>query len=147
MDAGEQVSLNPQPIPPGYVAITAAVAIAVAAALGAWGSFGDNGDFGDYWPVLLIIAVLAAIVFGFVVPRAVGGAWPIARTGLILSVLGLLTVAVFWSGAPPIFAFAGILLGYFARRRGETGVASAAVIVGVIAFVADIAIYIGDQAG
>ena len=146
MDAGEQVSLNPQPIPPGYVAITAAVAIALAAALGAWGSFGDNGDFGDYWPVLLIIAVLAAIVFGFVVPRAVRGAWPMARTGLILSVLGLLTVAAFWSGAPPIFAFPGILLGYFARQRGESGVATAAIIVGVLAVVADIAIYIADQA-
>jgi hypothetical protein len=146
MDAGEQVSLNPQPIPPGFVAITAALAVAVAAALGAWGSFGDNGDFGDYWPVLLIIAVLAAIVFGFAVPRAVRGAWPLARTGLVLSVLGLLTVAAFWSGAPPIFAFPGILLGYFARQRGESGVATAAIVVGVLAVVADIAIYIGDQA-
>jgi asparagine N-glycosylation enzyme membrane subunit Stt3 len=143
---GDQVSLNPQPIPPGLVAITAAVAIAMAAALGAWGSFGDNGDFGDYWPVLIIIAIVAAIVFGLVVPRAVSGAWPAARTGLILSVLGLLTVAVFWSGAPPIFAFAGILLGYLARQRGETGVATAAVVVGTLALVADIAIYIGDQA-
>jgi hypothetical protein len=146
MDAGEQVTLNPQPIPPGYVAITAAVAIAFAAAFGAWGSFGDNGDFGDYWPVLLIIAVLAAIVFGFAVPRAVRGAWPLARTGLVLSVIGLLTVAAFWSGAPPIFAFPGILLGYFARQRGESGVATAAIIVGVLAVVADIAIYIADQA-
>jgi hypothetical protein len=146
MDAGEQVSLNPQPIPPGFVAITAGLAVAVAAALGAWGSFGDNGDFGDYWPVLLIIAVLAAIVFGFAVPRAVRGAWPLARTGLILSVLGLLTVAAFWSGAPPIFAFPGILLGYSARQRGESGLATAAIVVGVLAIVADIAIYIGDQA-
>jgi hypothetical protein len=147
MQPGDQVSLNPQPIPPGAVAITAVVAVAISAALGAWGSFGDNGDFGDYWPVLIIIAVLAAIVFGFVVPRAVRGAWPAARTGLILSVLGLLTVAVFWSGAPPIFALPGILLGYFARQRGETtGVATAAVSVGVLAVVADIAIYIGDQA-
>jgi hypothetical protein len=147
MDTGEQVSLNPQPKPPGVVAITAVVAVAMAAALGAWGSFSDNGDFGDYWPVLIIIAILAAIVFGFVVPRAVRGAWPLARTGLILSILGLVTVVAFWSGAPPIFAFPGILLGYFARQRGDSGVATAAVIVGAVALVADIAIYIGDQAG
>jgi asparagine N-glycosylation enzyme membrane subunit Stt3 len=146
MDPGEQVSLNPQPIPPGFVAITAAVAIAMAAALGAWGSFSDNGDFGDYWPVLIIIAVLAGIVFGLVVPRAVSGAWPLARTGLILSLLGLVTVAAFWSGAPPIFAFPGVLLGYFARQRGESREATAAVIIGVLGLVADIAIYIGDQA-
>jgi asparagine N-glycosylation enzyme membrane subunit Stt3 len=146
MQPGDEVSLNPQPIPPGMVAITAAVAILISAALAAWGSFSDNGDFGDYWPVLIIIAVLVAIVFGVVVPRASRGTWPMARTGLILSVLGLLTVAVFWSGAPPIFALPGILLGYVARQRGESGLATAAVIVGVLALVADVAIYIGDQA-
>jgi hypothetical protein len=37
------------------------------------------------------------------------------RTGLVLSVIGLLIAAVFWSGAPPIFAFAGVLLGSLAR--------------------------------
>jgi hypothetical protein len=145
LDPGEQVTLNPQPIPPGIVWITAAVAIAMAAALAAWGSFGDNGDFSDYWPVLIIIGVLAAIVFGLVVPRGLSGAWPMARTGLILSVLGLLTVIVFWSGAPPIFALGGILLGYFARQRGESGMATAAVAIGVLAVVADLIIYIGDQ--
>jgi hypothetical protein len=60
-------------------------------------------------------------------------------------VVGLLTVIAFWSGTPPIFAFAGILLGYAARQRGESGQATAAVAVGVLALVADIAIYIGDQ--
>jgi hypothetical protein len=147
MQPGEDVTLNPQPIPSGIVWITAAVAIAMAAILGAWGSFGDNGDFSDYWPVLVIIGVVAVIVFGLVVPRGLSGAWPTARTGLILSVLGLLTVIAFWSGAPPIFAFAGILLGYVARQRGESGMATAAVAIGVLALVADIAIYIGDQAG
>jgi hypothetical protein len=146
MRPGEQAGLNPQPLPPRLTAATAAVAVAAAAALGAWGSFGDGGDFGDYWPVLLVIGVIAVIVFGLVVPRAVRGAWPAARTGLILSVLGLLTVAVFWSGAPPIFAFAGVLLGYLARQRGETGVATAAIVVGVLALVADVVIYILDQA-
>jgi hypothetical protein len=146
MEPGEQVTLNPQPIPPGIVWMTAAASIVLAAVLAAWGSLSGNGDFGDYWPVLVIIAVLAGIVYGLVVPRATGGSWPAARTGLILSVIGLLTVALFWSGAPPIFAFAGILLGVLAGRRGEGGaVASAAVAIGVLAIVADIIIYIGDQ--
>jgi hypothetical protein len=146
MRPSDQVTLSPQPLPPRLIAMTAAAAVAIAAALAAWGSLSGDGDFGDYWPVLLIIAVVAAIVFGFVVPRAVRGEWPAARTGLILSVVGLLTVAVFWSGAPPIFAFAGILLGYLARQRGETGVSSAAILVGVLALVADVVIYILDQA-
>jgi hypothetical protein len=146
MEPGEDVTLNPQPIPPGLVWLTAAVAIALAAILGAWGSFSDNGDFGDYWPVLIIIGVVAAIVFGLVVPRGLSGAWSPATTGLVLSVLGLLTVAVFWSGAPPILALAGILLGYVARQRGAGMMATAAIAVGVLALVADVIIYIGDQA-
>jgi spore maturation protein SpmA len=92
--------------------------------------------------VLVIIGVLAAIVYGFVVPRAARGIWPMARTGLIL---GLLTVIVFWSGAPPIFAFAGILLGYFAREREPSGLATGAILLGVMALIADVAIYIADQ--
>jgi hypothetical protein len=143
MDTGEQVSLNPQPLPPRAIWLTAAVAIAVAAILGAWGTFGGDGNStGDYVFVLVIIGVLAAIVYGFVVPRAARGIWPMARTGLIL---GLLTVIVFWSGAPPIFAFAGILLGYFAREREPSGLATGAILLGVMALIADVAIYIADQ--
>jgi hypothetical protein len=146
MDTGEQVSLNPQPLPPRAIWLTAAVAIAVAAILGAWGTFGGDGNStGDYIFVLVIIGVLAAIVYGFVVPRAARGIWPMARTGLILSILGLLTVIVFWSGAPPIFAFAGILLGYFAREREPSGLATGAILLGVMALIADVAIYIADQ--
>ena len=146
MDTGEQVSLNPQPLPPRAIWLTAAVAIAVAAILGAWGTFGGDGNStGDYIFVLVIIGVLAGIVYGFVVPRAARGIWPMARTGLILSILGLLTVIVFWSGAPPIFAFAGILLGYFAREREPSGLATGAILLGVMAFIADVAIYIADQ--
>ena len=146
MDTGEQVSLNRQPLPPRAIWLTAAVAIAVAAILGAWGTFGGDGNStGDYIFVLVIIGVLAAIVYGFVVPRAARGIWPMARTGLILSILGLLTVIVFWSGAPPIFAFAGILLGYFAREREPSGLATGAILLGVMALIADVAIYIADQ--
>ena len=146
MDTGEQVSLNPQPLPPRTIWLTAALAIAVAAILGAWGTFGGDGNStGDYIFVLVIIGVLAAIVYGLVVPRAARGIWPMARTGLILSILGLLTVIVFWSGAPPIFAFAGILLGYFAREREPSGLATGAILLGVTALIADVAIYIADQ--
>ena len=49
MDTGEQVSLNPQPLPPRTIGLTAVVAIAVSALLAAWGTFGDDGNStGDY---------------------------------------------------------------------------------------------------
>ena len=148
MEPGEEVTLNPQPLPPRSVGVTALVAIASAAILAAWGTFSGDEDsgFGDYWPVLLIIGVLAAIVYLWVVPRAARGTWSMAKTGLVLSVLGLLTVVVFWSGAPPIFAFGGIRLGYYGRRGAESGLATGALVVGLLALVADIVIYIGDQA-
>jgi hypothetical protein len=125
MDTGEQVSLNPRPLAPRTIGLSAVVAIAVSALLAAWGTFGDeDSSTGDYVFVLVIIGVLAAIVYGFVVPRAARGIWPMARTGLILSILGLLAVIVFWSGAPPIFAFAGLLLGYFGREREPSALAT-----------------------
>jgi hypothetical protein len=146
MDTGEQVSLNPRPLPPRTIGLSAVVAIAVSALLAAWGTFGDeDSSTGDYVFVLVIIGVLAAIVYGFVVPRAARGIWPMARTGLILSILGLLAVIVFWSGAPPIFAFAGLLLGYFGREREPSGLATGAILLGVMALIADVAIYIADQ--
>jgi hypothetical protein len=148
MEPGEEVTLNPQPLPPRTIWLTALVAIVMSAILSAWGTFSGEEDsgFGDYWPVLLIIGVLAAIVYLWAVPRAARGAWSMAKTGLVLSILGLVTVIAFWSGAPPIFAFAGILLGYYGRRGTESGLATAALVLGVLALAADVAIYIGDQA-
>lgn len=130
------------------LAAAAAFGIVVAAALAAWGTFGgeEEYDFSDYWPVLIIVAVLAAVVFGLVVPWALRSGRA-ATAGLVLSVLGLLTVTVFWSGAPPIFAAAGIALGYLARQAAltRTSIATAAVVVGVLALVADLIIYITDM--
>ena len=65
MDTGEQVSLNPQPLPPRTIGLTAVVAIAVSALLAAWGTFGDeDSTTGDYVFVLIIIGVLAAKQLG-----------------------------------------------------------------------------------
>jgi hypothetical protein len=56
--------------------------------------------------------------------------------GIVSSGLGLLTVVIFWSGLPPVFAGAGILLGrsqqgayegrFYARAAVVLGVAAAA---------------------
>src|SRR5262245_59293414 len=85
----------------GRFGVPAAAAFVISAALAAWGTFSgdDSHAMRQYLVVLLIIAVATAIVFGFVLPRSVDGA-NAARTALILSVLGLLSIVGFWAGLP-----------------------------------------------
>ena len=66
-------------------------------------------------------------------------------TALTLSVLGLLTVAAFWSGLPPILAGGGALLGW-AGRDAERGraMSRAAIAIGGLALLAYLAIYVTD---
>lgn len=68
-------------------------------------------------------------------------------TALVLSLLGLLTIAAFWSGVPPVLAMGGIVLGR-AGRNAERGawLCRGAVALGGFAIAADIAVYIQDMA-
>ena len=121
----------------------ALVSVAVAAGLAAWGTFGDSGDdhLGEFLVVCAIIGVGALVVFGWAVPRfADSGA--AAWTALVLAVLGFLSVAVFWSGLPPIFAAGGALLGWAARGRA---LAKAAIVIGALALAADLVVYVTDM--
>ena len=124
-------------------------AIALATALAATGTWGDtSGDTHgtrEFLIVCAIIAVAAAVVFGWVVPRglqreAAGAA------ALTLSILGLITVAAFWSGLPPILAAGGALLGWASRNaeRGR-GLCRAALVIGALALVADLAVFVFDM--
>jgi hypothetical protein len=127
--------------------VAAAASIALALALGAWGTYGEPGDQGngDYLVVAVIIAVGAAVVFGWAVPKglrkeAAGG------TALALSVLALLAIAVFWSGLPTILAAGAIVLGLEGwNARDRAWMCRAAVVVGALAVAADILVYIADM--
>jgi hypothetical protein len=123
----------------------AAIAVAVASALAAWGTFsGDEHDAGEYLVVLAIIAVATVIAFGWLVRRAFrSGAF--GGTGLILAVLGLVSLTIFWSGLPPILGLAGAFLGWVGRERRPDNLATAALVIGVLVLVADLLIYIQDQ--
>ena len=101
----------------------AVAAVGVAAAFAALGTFGDSGgDHGakDFLIVLAIVAIGAVAVFGFIVPRGLGRE-AAGASALVLSILGLLTVAVFWTGLPPILAAGGILLGWAGRNADRGG--------------------------
>jgi hypothetical protein len=87
------------------VAVTAAV---VAAALTAIGQFKDStvgAEWGAWLIELAAIVLAAGVVFWLVVPRSLAGSTAvIARTALILGVLGFLSLVVFWLGLPTVLA-------------------------------------------
>jgi hypothetical protein len=124
----------------------ALVAVGAAALLSAVGTFGLVGEGAEshatreYLVVLGIIGVAALAVFGWAVPRALN-APAVGWTAIVLSVLGLFTVAAFWSGLPPVLAAGGVVLGWAQRQstRGQLAVA-----IGALALLADLFIWIGD---
>jgi hypothetical protein len=117
-------------------------AIATAALLAAWGTFGEESHATrEYLVVLAIIGVATLVVFGWAVPRALSSS-AVGWTAIVLGALGLVSVVAFWSGLPPILAGGAALLGWAQRtsNRGRIAIALAS-----LAFVADIAVYLGDR--
>lgn len=117
-------------------------------AIGVWGDGTSNADDGGLVAFLVVcgfVAGAAAVVFGWLVPRGiakVAATGTSGATGIVLSSLALLLVLAFWTGLPPILAAGGIVLGLAGRdaRRGS-GMANAAVVIGVLALIADVAVY------
>lgn len=121
--------------------------VAAAVAFNALGVFGDGTDggehsAGEFWFVNAIIVVSAAIVFGLVVPRYTGRATGLA---LGLSIAGLVFVPVaFWSGLPAVLAIGGVMLGTAGRDRGRGRAANVAVVIGILALIGYVAVYVLD---
>ena len=125
------------------VAIGSIALATVLAAVGTWGG-GDEQGTREFLVVCAIIAVAAAVVFGWVVPRGLQRE-AAGATALTLSILGLLAVLAFWAGLTPILAGGGALLGWAGRNaeRGR-GMSWAAVVIGTVALVAYLVIYATD---
>jgi hypothetical protein len=124
----------------------AAIAVAVSTVLNALGVFTEEAI---HWLNLFIgfltATVAAAIVFGRFVRRACrpdARAWP---TAVVFAVLALITVPAFWSGLPPVFAVAAMYLGRRAQTVARRG-GLAAIVVGALALVLDVAAYASDIA-
>ena len=115
-------------------------------ALGVFGDGSPGADHspGEFYAMFGVIIVSAFVVLGVVVPRWVtrsnaGG------VGLGLSVAGFLLLApAFWAGLPAVLAAGGLMLGGAARRQGRGGVATAAMVLGTLALIGYVAIYVGD---
>jgi hypothetical protein len=128
----------------GPVAVGAVILSLALNALGVYGDGGGDHSSGAFLVVTGFIAVAAVAVFGFVVPRGLTNEAG-AVTALVLSILGLVLVAVFWSGLPPILAAGGALLGWAGRdaTRGR-GLYRAAIVIGCAALALDVAVYVAD---
>lgn len=107
------------------------------------GSVVGDGAWGrEVLTASVMVAVLGAVtvgVFAKVVRPRLGRDVEVSRrsrTGLVLAVLALVTVAAFWSGLPVVLGAAGVLLGVDALADRRSGTAIAAVVVGGLAIVA-----------
>lgn len=92
-----------------------------------------------------VLAVVAAFVFGYVVPRALrtesaGG------TALALSIPALvLVLPAFWTGLPMVLGVAGVMVGNAGRdARSGSGKSIAGLVLGALAILGYLAVYIGD---
>lgn len=120
----------------------AGVASCLAAIAGT--AFGAH-DWAELLVVAGVLVLTAGLVFGLVVPRALrkdsaGG----TALGLSIPAL-LLLLPAFWSGLPLVLGVAGAMVGN-AGRRATTGAGKciAAVVLGTLAAIGYLAIYVSD---
>jgi amino acid transporter len=128
-----------------------AVVVAIVGAAFANVINNDPGEEGE-WSIFIVSAVLlvpiGAFLFGRVVPRA-RERQP-ARTGLVMSILGFLTVAAFWTGLPYLLGAGGAFLGLAGEVRSPRtearGLAIAAMLIGALAIALATVAFVGDEA-
>lgn len=68
---------------------------------------GENGGASEGLSTAVFCAVIAAVLFGLVVPRVRNA----DRGALVLGVLTVLSVAVFWTGVTPVLAASTLAIG------------------------------------
>lgn len=121
------------------------VGVGAFAAAAFWTAMGAH-DTREVVIVVGMCAVVAAGVFGFVLPRAMRAQSAPGRA-LTLSIIGLaLIVPAFWAGLPMVLGAAGALLGY-AGRNATTGAKGSvtALVIGLLAVAGYWAAYVTDQ--
>jgi drug/metabolite transporter (DMT)-like permease len=93
---------------PSLIGALAPVSLVVAGLIIFAGNYdvrkGENGGTTPAIGTAIICVVLAAVLFGYVVPRARN----VNRTAVILGVVGFVSLVAFWSGVTPVLAAAAI---------------------------------------
>jgi len=111
----------------------------LAVGLAVFGVYGDatapQSQKNSLWEIVLLVLVVTAVVYGLILP------WAVKRSpqkaGLIVSILGFLSIAAFWSGLPVVLGGAGATLGVAGREQAaeKRGLATAALAIGAVTVV------------
>ena len=106
-----------------------AVLISIAAlALANLGGDGDNGGVVPYALGIGVTALLAALLFGRILPSAANP----ARAGWILGALALAACVVFWSGLPFVLGMGAVYSGGRARRNAPIAIGALAIVLALV---------------
>lgn len=110
-------------------------------------STAEQSQKNSVWQVAVFSLIATAIAFGVLLPWALKRS-P-AKAGLIVSILGVVSLAAFWSGLPVVLGGVGATLGMNGREGAleRSGRATAAIIVGVVAAVLAIGVTLVTNSG
>lgn len=119
--------------------LTGAVALVVALAGVAYANFaasGDNGGAGPFAVTAVVLLLVAALIYGRVLPDT---ASPV-KVATWCAAIAVVTLVAFWSGLPMLLGIAAVASG---ARSGSTGGAVAAVVGGLAALAGLVACVLG----
>ena len=110
--------------------LAGALALLITVPALAYGNFatGGEGGAGPYAVSVGVCAVLAAVLFGRVLPAAKEP----ARAAWILAALALATCIVFWSGLPFVLGMGAIYSGNRAGRSAPVALGALAILLAVV---------------
>lgn len=110
--------------------LAAGLALIITAVALAFANFGggENGGAGPYVVSVGVCAILAAVLFGRVLPNADD---PV-RAGWILAAFALVTCLVFWTGLPFVLGMGAV---YCGARAGRNALIALGALAVVLAFV------------
>jgi len=99
----------------------------------------------EYVSMLAVGLVTAAVVYGWVVPRALEQDSAPKAAMTMSAIAALLTLPAFWTGLPLVLGAAGALVGYAGRGASKgSGLSIAALLIGALSVLGYLTIYIVD---
>ena len=110
--------------------LAGALALLITLPALAYGNFtaGGEGGAGPFAVCVGVCAVLAAVLFGRVLPNAADP----ARAAWILAALALVTCVVFWSGLPFVLGMGAVYSGNRSGKRAPVALGALAIVLAAV---------------